>query len=200
MQPPVPYGTSHHPVAPNAAPMHYGYGGYAAPPAPVHPSSYAQGKDVVLLRGSALPGYCVKCGQPGVKHIEKTMHWHPTWVALTILLSPLIYILVASLVRKSQPVAIPLCGHHAERRRRAALIAVGALVLGALSFGVAASGTMRGAEAPWLLLCAASPVVALVAWVVGGSLLTPVLIDERTVRMRGAGPGFLQGLPPWMWG
>jgi hypothetical protein len=79
---------------------------------------YAVGEKVVIPVGTHLPARCLKCGlTPIGPWISKTVSWHATWVYI-LLLSPIIYILVAALVRKKMAVELPLCEEHQQERRR----------------------------------------------------------------------------------
>ncbi|TAK32199.1 MAG: hypothetical protein EPO40_03265 [Myxococcaceae bacterium] len=145
----------------------------------------------------------MKCGQPGSTTLRKTLHWHPEWVGLTILLSPLVYVIVASALRKSEPVAVPLCPTHAVKHRRALITAWGVaaaslVLLGCTFVEIASAGggeVVGAAFVASLLGLLAAPLVG----IAGTRLLRPVFIDDRIVRVTGAGPGFLGGLSPSPW-
>jgi hypothetical protein len=64
-----------------------------------------------------LPPSCVKCGAPATgKPVEKNFYWHHPAIYLVILISPLVYVIVAFAVRKTVRVAVPLCAEHARKR------------------------------------------------------------------------------------
>lgn len=184
----------------HAPPPHAAHAYPSAPPAAPQATIYSEGSVVVFARGSQLPPYCVKCGQAAPGALATTLHWHPSWVGVTILLSPLAYVLVATLTRKSERVAIPLCAPHMERRRRAV---IGGWASAALFGALTVISTQWKDEAVivgfsiGLLGLVIAPLVAYHF----AATLQPTLIDDRMVRVKGAGPGFLRGLSPapWRW-
>ncbi len=104
--------------------------------------------------GASLPDRCVRCNQPAQgRRVRHTAHWHPSWVYLTLALTPLLYLVIALLLRHSVELELGLCRKH-QRARTAgrtlllaalvvpfALIAADLIVVGTLVF---AGGLMLG--------------------------------------------------------
>ena len=140
---------------------------YAPPAADVdslqlEPGAYwRDGDALVLSRGAvaALPDRCVRCNAPaqGFK-LKRTVYWHPPALYLLIVVSALIYVVVALIVRKSVKIELGLCPTH--RRRRwlgVALLFAGVLV--PLALGLLHE-RLGAAVLPLALLAMAGGVVA----------------------------------------
>ncbi len=142
----------------------------------------------------------MKCGQPAAGALATKLQWHPSWVGVTIIFSPLVYVLVAALTRKSESVAIPLCAPHSELRRRAVIGGwASAVLFGALT-AISTRWTCEATIVGFSIGVLGLVIAPLVAYHFA-STLQPTLIDDRMVRVKGAGPGFLRGLSPapWRW-
>ncbi len=151
---------------------------------------WCSGKLIVMGRNATLPNRCVRCAAPAEARIRTRLAWHSPWLYL-LLVAPLLYILVALVVRQTARVEIPLCGRHRRRRSRARWIAFGILVT-CLPAGYAA-GVWDQAWLGWtaaLLL-----VVGLVAIVLAARLLAPKRIDRDRLWLANASPEFLDLLP-----
>ncbi|HWE37172.1 MAG TPA: hypothetical protein VG406_11450 [Isosphaeraceae bacterium] len=90
---------------------------------PVGPGAeiWWEGDALVVPKGAVLPDVCVKCGDVAVKRLRRNLSWHNP-VVYILMVSPLIYIIVALIVRKTGKVEVGLCGRHARRRLTAILI------------------------------------------------------------------------------
>jgi hypothetical protein len=78
-------------------------------------SAWRSGDAVVLAVGGALPARCVKCnGAPQGNLVKRTLYWHQPWL-YALLISPVIYIIVSLLVRKSAKVEVPICNEDRSR-------------------------------------------------------------------------------------
>src|SRR5437762_2396026 len=61
-----------------------------------------------------LPPVCMVCGAGATVHKSKQFSWHPPWVGVLVLISPVIYIIVALILTKRQRIATPLCDRHSS--------------------------------------------------------------------------------------
>jgi hypothetical protein len=149
---------------------------------------------VVVEKGSALPGRCVRCGVPsGSSRLRQRYYWHHPALYLLAFGALLVYAIVALSIRKSATLDLGLCRAHANTRRRA--IAVG-WALGGL--GLLLCGVSVGVDRPELITLGV--LVALTGLVWGTRSAAPLRaagIDEGFVRLKGAGPAFLRALPLW---
>ena len=148
----------------------------------------------MALPMALLPPVCVKCGAPADgKPVEKTLYWHQQWLYLLILVTLLIYIVLAIVMRKQMRIRIPLCRQHAERRR-------GLLILAAILplIGVADGFILPslGVDTGLVVLAVVVFILAgLVLWAVAGSPIRPTLIDQNQGVFTGCCETFLQQFP-----
>ena len=197
--------------APGWGPAAGAYGGpplgfppqaYGAPPAPMTaygaPGALAglwqePGGVLVIEKGASLPDRCVKCNAPANGYrLRRKLTWHHPALALLVLVSALIYVIVAMVVRKSAEVDIGLCATHVAKRKTAILIAWG-LGLGGLL------GLFAGVAADEGLVIAVGVLTSLVGiiWgIVGARVVFPKKIDDHYVWLKGVTPSYLGDLPP----
>ncbi len=97
---------------------------------------WRDGKKLVLTKGAELPYRCIKTNAPADRLLKRTLYWYPVWVYV-LLISPLIFVIVALIARKSAKVAIPVCDA-IHRKRFKALLA--AWICGLGSFGMLIAG------------------------------------------------------------
>ncbi|MFO0724112.1 MAG: hypothetical protein U1E65_10040 [Myxococcota bacterium] len=151
------------------------------------------GKNLKFGKGAPLPERCVKCNARMDRKVKRSLYYHHWAIYLLLLFNPLIYLVVALIVRKSARVEVPLCAQHAGRARLGMWL--GALCLLTLfgGFGVAAS-----VDAPALIaLVFVAFFAQLVAAIILANVLRPVRIDKDFVEARGCGEAFLVTLPEW---
>jgi hypothetical protein len=151
---------------------------------------WCSGKLIVIGRNATLPNRCVRCGAPAETRIRTRLAWHSPWLYL-LLVGPLLYVLVALVVRQTARVEIPLCGRHRRRRSRARWISFGILVA-CLPVGYAA-GVWDQAWLGWTAAFLAF--IGLVAIALAARLLAPKRIDRDRLWLANASPKFLDLLP-----
>jgi len=149
------------------------------------------GPKLIFRSGAALPGKCIKCGQPSTHRLQRTLYWHAPWIYLLILASLLIYVVLALVLRKKAVVAIPLCDEHRKARSN------GLLTTWLLVFGVI--GSIVGGismEQPWFFLLGLGCFIAAIVVGVRSRLLVPTLIDDQGIaQAKGCCEEFLRPLP-----
>lgn len=102
---------------------------YAAPEAGLAPQHFAteedegrgvwrDGKTLVMAKAARLPSRCVRCNEPATFRLKRTLSWH-TPLLYVLLISPLIYVIVALIFRQTAKVQIPLCERHRAKRSKA---------------------------------------------------------------------------------
>ena len=90
---------------------------------------FRHGSEVVVHRNAQMPERCVKCNQyisgynGGVA--TQKYRWHNPLVYIA-LISPLIYVILASVLSQRATVDIPLCGEHLEDRKKTGKAMIGA--------------------------------------------------------------------------
>lgn len=157
---------------------------------------WREGDLVVVHPGTQLPPYCVKCMAPATHFVEKTLAWHTPAVYLTMLISPIVYAIVAMIVTKRAKVSAGLCDVHHKRRWRT-LAAAWVIGLAGPAVACAWVGASSEGDTAWLaaMLFVLSLVAACVVGIVGARVLTPSFIDNRVVKARGACQAFLHECP-----
>jgi hypothetical protein len=94
---------------------------------------------VIPAQGASLPSRCVVCNAPARARLKRKIYWHPLGYYFLILISALIYVIVAVIVRNRAHFELGLCEQHARRRRNGILIGwfgalaslIGMIVVGA---------------------------------------------------------------------
>lgn len=154
--------------------------------------AWREDKLVVMRLGASLPCRCIKCNANTDDNAKmQTVYWHSPWLYLVILLNIIIYAIVAMLLRKRAKINPALCQQHRKQRRLLQLLAVLAMLGGVVLLIQGATENHNGALIVGALLIFASLCIAIAV----GRLLTPTLIDEQVVKLRGAKPAFLDSLP-----
>ena len=156
---------------------------------------WADGKILVVRKGSPFPDRCLRCNAPAEGYrLKRTLSWHPAGWYLLVIFNILIYIIVAMCVRWTAKVALPFCPKHRSQRRRAIIAGwIGGLV------GIAGAIYWVGhPEYPGLLsggiLLA---VVSILYGAIRSQLVVPQAIDKHFARLQKVGPEFLATVPPW---
>jgi hypothetical protein len=173
------------PIQPNASPAAYQQ-------VPANAGVWRDGSTIILYKGSLLPHACVKCSREASQNVlRKTYSWHHPALYILII-SPLIYIIVALIVRKTALVHVPLCEAHRSRRRNFMLIASAAFVAGLGCFFI--PGALN--EVWPILLGILLFLGGAITGIVGTQILTPKKIDDQYAWLNGAGTAYLNQLPP----
>jgi len=169
-----------------------------SPSVPAAPSAaYRSGNRLVVPKGAPLPGYCVKCAQPAAgEPIKKIFFWHNPWIFLVALISPIIYIIVAVIVRKRAELMIPVCDEHRQRRKNM-IIATWILVLGFIPAGILVGSLISDSDTAGGVGILTSTVLLIAAFVTGAKAATlrPREITDSSATFSGVGEQFLALLP-----
>jgi hypothetical protein len=152
---------------------------------------WRSGKLLVLRRETQLPDHCTKCNKPANGfRLRRNLSWHAPWL-LILLISPIIYVIVAVIVSKRAKIQIGLCPEHRRTRARDLLIAwlifassVAAFVLSA----VLSNG--------WYMLIG---IGLLLVSAIYGSVRVPMVqakrIDDQFVWLNGVSDDYRRDLP-----
>jgi hypothetical protein len=164
-------------------------------PVSAAPAACCDGDKLIVPQGGVLPvNICIKCGAPANgKPLKKRLGWHTPWLYILIL-SPIIYVIVALIVRKQMLLAIPLCDEHAARRKRMILLGWGLAVAGIASVIILANVSSDAAGIGVLLLFVLL-FAGLIVGVIGAKVITPTHIDASYGSFSGACRAFLDQLP-----
>lgn len=162
---------------------------------------WRQGSTLVMHKQAPLPPICVKSNQYAKQSLKRNLQWHHPLVALTLLISPLIYIIVALIVTKRATIHIGLSDEWFARRKSRILI-TWAFVLAA--FGICGVGiwlaNIPGREGAGILIVVLSFFTLIAALIYGQfacRMVYPSRIDDSYVWLKGVNREFLDRLPPW---
>lgn len=158
---------------------------------------WRKGDLLVMDKRAQLPNVCVKSNLPAERFLKRKLAWHHPLISISILASPLIYIILAAILTKRATIHIGLTEEwHARRRTR--LIVTWLLILTSAAMlvgGFVLVDQMRDV-APLMFLGALILFIAgLIFGVVATRLVTPTKITDDLVFIKGVHPDFLAGLP-----
>ena len=180
---------------------------YAAPPtsesdlkAPLikdEQGLWRHGELLVARKGAQLPDRCTRCNLPseGPKIRHRLAWHHPGWSILII--SPLIYLIALSVVRKTANVEVGLCPEHRSKRKRVMRWGTAMVLIGLCLF---VAGFVVTSDRPVVSLLIGGGALALIAWACTAHMMqavTPQRIDKHFVWLKGVAPSFIADLPPW---
>lgn len=151
-----------------------------------------RGNLLIIGKFANLPNRCVKCnGAADAPPLTKNMQWYPPWTYLLLLLGVLPFILIALVMGKKASVTLPLCTVH--RKQRSTAIAIGWLgSMGGLFLLFLAASMESGFLA---LLGFIAFFGAIIYGIVKAPLVTPALINDTHVHLKGVHRDYLANLP-----
>ena len=141
-----------------------------------------------------MPDRCVRCNGPANGYrLKRQLYWHPPAYYLLILISILVYAIVAICIRKKARIHIGLCETHRAQRKWTMIGCWLAAVLGLVAIigGAANENGLIGGLGIILMLGGLIWGVAKVPTVSAGK------IDKDFVWVKGGGRPFLADLPEW---
>ncbi|PWU15656.1 MAG: hypothetical protein C5B50_15115 [Verrucomicrobia bacterium] len=165
-----------------------------APPPTLAGPAWRSGKQMVLRSEAALPDRCVRCNAPANGfRLRRKLYWHhPAWYLL-IIISLLVYAIVAICIRKKAVVNIGLCEQH-RAQRKWFIIGSWLAVLGGLGLLIGGISASSGKTA-------LGGIVLLLGGAIFAAIKVPVVsatkMDDAYVWAKGAGEQFLGQLPLW---
>jgi hypothetical protein len=146
---------------------------------------------VVVRRPEAeLPDRCVRCNEPAQGYrLRRKLYWHHPGLYALLVISPLIYVIVALIVRKTTTVSAGLCPVHRTRRRNGLVTGwLGVPVSLAACTASIATDTPAAIIAGFLLFF-----VCLIAGAVMAQVVVPKKMDQNLAWLR-AGQPFLDSI------
>jgi hypothetical protein len=149
------------------------------------------GKNIIVHRGARFPNFCIKCGEPARTNLQKTMYWHPSWLAILIFLGLLPYAIAVLAVRTKMDLTLPLCTLHQEKYKNRRRVSLAILIA---SIGLLLSCFyLSDVNIPIALgLGLVGLLTAGIIWELASTLLRANLIDAEKGSFRGANEGFMQ--------
>jgi hypothetical protein len=139
-----------------------------------------EGDVLVVDKGATLPNRCLYDGSPvSGAPAQKTLTWVPPWVSILVI-SPIIFLIVYLIVKKSGPLAYYLSDEAKRRRTSGVLLIVGSMVV--LFVGMFAAGA---ADEPVLMLLGFVAFFALLIFgVIRTRIFTLKRIDESSIHIK----------------
>jgi uncharacterized membrane protein YhaH (DUF805 family) len=160
---------------------------------------YRQGHLLVMHKQAVLPNICIKSNQPAQGRLKRNLYWHHPAIYIAVFVSPLIYVVLALVLRHRAVIEIGLSQEWFSRRRRAILIGWLTVLAGlAVLIAVLALDISRHPMPGWAIL--AGLVVAVVGAIYGlvaARMVAPTKITNNYVWLKGVHPAFLAPLSEW---
>jgi hypothetical protein len=157
-------------------------------------SVWRDGNVLITLVDSEMPHRCVKCNEPADEPTKKRrVYWHHSALYLLVI-SPLIYAIVALVVRKKASVSAGLCTVHKNRRRNALIFGWTGTIVGLLFLGHG-SGSGSPTAGAQMLVGILAILVSIIVGMIFARVVYAKKIDKTYVRLKGCGVAFLDSLP-----
>lgn len=148
---------------------------------------------LVMTKHALLPNRCVKCNEPTGERLKRKLTWHHPAIYLTVLISILVYAVIALVLRKSATVNIGLCEDHLSTRRQNLVITWVVGIAGVLCVPLAVMAN----EAGFLIIAAVLLLSTAIYGLVTLRLVVPSKIDDHFVWLKGVNREYLQEFPQW---
>lgn len=159
---------------------------------------WRKGSLLVMHKMAPLPDRCVKSNVPTQRRLKRSLSWHHPLIFLTLLISLLIYVILALVLRKTAKIHIGLSDEWFARRRRAmvigwttVLVSLG-MIIGGITM-VDSNGLFGLAILAGAVLFVAGAIYGLL----GARMVAPTRISDTHIWLKGVCPEFLVGLPDW---
>lgn len=157
---------------------------------------WRDGNRLVMSKDAELPAVCVKTNQPTESRLRRRMYWHPPGYYLLILISILVYAIVALIVREKADIQVGLSPERLSRRR---WVIAGAWLMALAGIGVMVAGFSGVNNDPNMSFVAVLGIVGIVmAAIIGATLariVYPARITKDHVWIKGVHPEYLAALP-----
>jgi hypothetical protein len=154
---------------------------------------FTDGRQLIVGRhNGGLPNRCIKCGQAAsLPFVSKTYRWHSPGLYI-LLISPLIYVIVALCISKQVELQLPFCNlHRAERKNRLFWATVLFISFLPVSIGIGTYvNTQEGMVLAWLIGLAMF--VGACVFGITSNPLRVTYIGPGVARFKGAHPIFLE--------
>ena len=178
--------------------------GYQAPNVSQHAFAglWRQGNLLVMHKSAPIPDVCWLSNQPSRRRLKRTLHWHQPAIYIILLISPLIYIIVALIMQQKATIQLPLSEEWYARRRTRMLIAWAiSLLLGPAMFvgGLLIGDAMKEAAVVLVMGGVLTSLAGLIYGLVSCRLITPNRITSEYAWVKGVHPEYLNRLEPWVW-
>ena len=149
---------------------------------------------LVMHKYASLPDRCIKCNAPanGMR-IRRKLSWHPSAYYLLLLINVIIFVVVASIVRKRATIEVGLCEHHYSKRRRDLKISWSMAIGGVMLFFLGASDLIPEAG---ILIGLILVLTAIIYGAITAPVVKPSRIDDRFICLKNVNSDYLSEFPP----
>jgi len=153
-----------------------------------------------MHKAAPLPDICLKSNGKATRRLPRSLSWHHPAIYVLVVISPIIYIIVALVVRKTATIQLPLTDEWYARRRWRMFVAC-SLVVACIPLLIAgAAFADQLAIAPWLMVGAFLGILgATIYGLLACRLVKPERITDQYIWLKGVNPDFLNRLEVWQW-
>lgn len=158
---------------------------------------WRDGSQLVMCKDADLPARCVKTNEPTDRTLRRRLSWHNPFIYILIL-SPLIYIIVALIVQKTANIRVGLSPAGFRSRRWGIAIGWLSFLLGSVVFIVGVANSKPNNN--WWMVILAGLFGGLIGMIVGvlkSRVVTPTRITDSHVWLKGVHADYLATLPQW---
>lgn len=169
---------------------------------PLFAGLWRQGNVLVMHKAAPLPDICLKSNGKATRRLSRSLSWHHPAIYILVLISPLIYIIVALILRKTATIQMPLTDEWYARRRWRMLIAWSLALACVVIFGVgvALANQNQFDAAPLLFLLSIFGLLgAAIYGLLACRLVAPERMTDEYIWLKGVHPDFLNRLEVWQW-
>jgi hypothetical protein len=148
---------------------------------------------LVMTREALLPNRCIKGNAPTGERLKRKLQWHHPALYLLILLSILVYAVIAMVLRKTATINLGLCEEHLAARRQGIAVTWILGLLSVVSFVVA----VQLEDATFMVVGIVLLLATAIYGIVNLRVVVPAKIDEHYVWLKGINSSYLQEFPEW---
>ena len=157
-----------------------------------------EGNQLVVGHNAVLPPFCVKSNQPAEVSIKRKFFWHHPAVYFAILAHPIIYVILALVLRKQMLVMVPLSAAEAAKRKSRLWIVRSMMVL-CIPVIIGSFVLLANEQIAVGLSALIVGFIALAGFAVANNkiscILKPKKITDDEARLLNSNPEFLNRLP-----
>ena len=158
---------------------------------------WRDGSQLVMCKDAGLPARCVKTNEPTDRTLRRQLSWHNPFIYILVL-SPLIYIIVALIVQKRADIKVGLSPEGFRSRRWGIAIGWLSFFLGTVMIivGVANSDPNNG----WgiaIIVGLVGGLIGIIVGIVKSRVVSPTKITDSHVWLKGVHADYLATLPQW---
>jgi hypothetical protein len=153
---------------------------------------------LVMHRRAHVSDKCLKSNVPVKRTLKRTLSWHHPAIFVAVLVSPLIYIILALVLRKMATIHIGLSDEWFAKRRTIMLIGWTLSLAGiGMCVGGIASMANEGSLGVLLLVGVFVTFGGMMYGLIRARMVAATRMTDDYIWLKGVHPEFLADLPPW---